>query len=112
MDAWAYAHDVRLEFIRPGKPVENAFIESFNGRLRDECLNAHVFASTIEAQRVLEAWRLDYNHVRPHSSLRDRTPVEMGALWVDSRDARESTAPRKDRSETEIAGRWVTLPAY
>jgi putative transposase len=50
MDAWAYAHDVRLEFIRPGKPVENAFIESFNGRLRDECLNTHVFASTIEAQ--------------------------------------------------------------
>jgi putative transposase len=55
MDAWAYAHDVRLEFIRPGKPVENAFIESFNGRLRDECLNAHVFGSTIEAQRVLDA---------------------------------------------------------
>lgn len=49
MDAWAYAHDVRLKFIRPGKPVENAFIESFNGRLRDECLNAHVFASTIGA---------------------------------------------------------------
>jgi putative transposase len=49
MDSWADAHDVRLEFIRPGKPVENAFIESFNGRLRDECLNAHVFASTTEA---------------------------------------------------------------
>jgi transposase InsO family protein len=72
MDAWAYAHDVRLEFIRPGKPVENAFIESFNGRLRDECLNAHVFASTIEARRVLDAWRHDYNHVRPHSALQGR----------------------------------------
>lgn len=82
MDAWAYAHDVRLEFIRPGKPVENAFIESFNGRLRDECLNAHVFISTVEAQRVLDAWRHDYNHVRPHSALQDRTPVEMGALWA------------------------------
>jgi putative transposase len=60
MDAWAYAHDVKLDFIRPGKPVENAFIESFNGRLRDECLNGHVFDSVGEAQRILEAWRDDY----------------------------------------------------
>src|SRR4051794_19030749 len=58
---------------------------------------AHVFASTIEAQRVLDAWRHAYNHVRPHSALQDRTPVEMGALWGDSREARESTAVRKDR---------------
>src|SRR4051812_17833082 len=112
MDAWAYAHEVRLEFIRPGKPVENAFIESFNGRLRDECLNAHVFASTVEAQHVLDAWREDYNHVRPHSSLQDRTPAAVGAMWVDSRDARESTAARKDRIETEIAGRFVTISPY
>ena len=74
MDAWAYAHDVRLDFIRPGKPVENAFIESFNGKLRDECLNSHVFASVAEAQVVLDAWREDYNAVRPHSALQDRTP--------------------------------------
>jgi len=112
MDAWAYAHDVRLEFIRPGKPIENAFIESFNGRLRDECLNAHVFTSTMEAQRVLDAWREDYNHVRPHSALQDRTPVEMGALWVDSREPRESTAARKDRTETEIRDRFVTISPY
>jgi putative transposase len=112
MDAWAYAHDVRLEFIRPGKPVENAFIESFNGRLRDECLNAHVFASTIEAQHVLDAWRHDYNHVRPHSALQDRTPAAMGTMWVDSRDARESTAARKDRIDPEIAGRFVTISPY
>ena len=112
MDAWAYAHDVRLEFIRPGKPVENAFIESFNGRLRDECLNAHVFASTVEAQRVLDAWRHDYNYVRPHSSLQDRTPAAVGAMWDDSREARESTAARKDRIETEIAGRIVTISPY
>ena len=112
MDAWAYAHDVRLEFIRPGRPVENAFIESFNGRLRDECLNAHVFTSVREAQQVLDAWRHDYNHVRPHSALQDRTPVEMGALWVDSREPRESTAVRKDRTETEIAGRFVTISPY
>ena len=112
MDAWAYAHDVRLEFIRPGKPVENAFIESFNGRLRDECLNAHVFGSTVEAQHVLDAWRDDYNHVRPHSSLQDRTPAAVGALWVDSREPRESTAARKDGTETEIAGRFVTISPY
>ena len=109
MDAWAYAHNVRLEFIRPVKPVENAFIESFNGRLRDECLNVHVFASTSEAQQVLDAWRRDYNQVRPHSALQDRTPAEMGALWVDSRDARESTAVREDGIETEITGPFVTI---
>jgi putative transposase len=110
MDAWAYAHDVRLDFIRPGKPVENAFIESFNGRLRDECLNAHIFASTIEAQRILDAWREDYNHVRPHSALQDRTPAAVGALWVDSRDARESTAMKNDGTEREITGASVALP--
>ncbi len=112
MDAWAYAHDVRLDFIRPGKPVENAFIESFNGKLRDECLNSHVFASVAEAQVVLDAWRDDYNLVRPHSSLQDRTPAAVGAMWVDSRDARESTAARKDRMEAEIAGRFVTISPY
>jgi transposase InsO family protein len=112
MDAWAYAHEVRLEFIRPGKPVENAFIESFNGRLRDEYLNAHVFASVDEARRILDAWRHDYNHVRPHSALQDRTPAAVGALWVDSREARESTAVRKDRTENEITGRFVTISPY
>lgn len=112
MDAWAYAHHVRLEFIRPGKPVENAFIESFNGRLRDECLNARVFASTLEAQRVLDAWRHDYNHVRPHSALQDRTPAQWAQSVVDSREPRESTALRKDRVETEIAGRFVTISPY
>jgi putative transposase len=112
MDAWAYAHDVRLDFIRPGKPVENAFIESFNGRLRDECLNSHVFASIVEAQVVLESWRADYNGVRPHSALQDRTPSEMLDRWVDSREARESTEDRKDRTETEITGRFVTISPY
>jgi putative transposase len=56
-DAWAYAHGVRLDFIRPGRPVENAFIETFNGRLRDECLNSHVFGSVAEAQSLFDAWR-------------------------------------------------------
>jgi putative transposase len=78
MDAWAYAHHVCLDFIRPGKPVENAFVESFNGKLRDECLNSHVFTSVAEAQVVLDAWREDYNAVRPHSALQDRTPAATG----------------------------------
>jgi len=109
MDAWAYAHDVRLDFIRPSKPVENAFIESFNGKLRDECLNSHVFTSVAEAQVVLDAWREDYNLVRPHSSLHDRTPAAVGAMWVDSREPRESTATNENRIELEIAGRFVTI---
>jgi hypothetical protein len=66
----------------------------------------------MEAQRILDTWRHDYNHVRPHSALQDRMPVAMGALWVDSRVPRESTALRKEGVETEIAGRLVTLPAY
>lgn len=76
MDAWAYEHGVGLHFIEPGKPVQNAYIESFNGKLRDECLNEHWFGSIAEAQAIVEAWREDYNTVRPHSSLGNRTPVE------------------------------------
>ena len=109
MDAWAYAHDVRLDFIRPGKPVENAFIESFNGKLRDECLNSHIFASVAEARVVLDAWREDYNAVRPHSALQDRTPAAVGAMWVDSREPRESTAMRKTGIELEITGASVAF---
>jgi putative transposase len=96
MDAWAYAHDVRLDFSRPGKPVENAFIESFNGKLRDECLNSHVFAT------VVDAWRDDYTAVRPHSALGDRTPAETAAMWRGSREGCESTSVDKTRVELEI----------
>jgi len=77
LEDWAYRRGVQLDFIRPGKPVENAFIESFNGRLRDECLNVHQFASLTEAQTIIEAWRLDYNQRRPHSSLGHLTPNEF-----------------------------------
>lgn len=76
MDSWAYRRGVQLEFIRPGKPVENAFIESFNGRLRDECLNDELFFSIDDARRKLETWRTDYNTNRPHSSLGDMSPRE------------------------------------
>jgi putative transposase len=78
-DAWTYAHGVTLRFIRPGKPVENAYIESFNGKCRDECLNEHWFRTVAEAQTVIAAWRLDYNEVRPHSALGDVTPAAFAA---------------------------------
>jgi putative transposase len=69
LDAWAYEHGVALDFIRPGKPIKNCFVESFNGKFRDECLNQHWFTSLEDAPSEIERWRLDYNHVRPHSSL-------------------------------------------
>jgi putative transposase len=77
MDAWAYSNGVKLDFIRPGKPNENAFIESFNGRLREECLNDNQFLTLVEAQTIIEAWRKDYNDERPHSSLDGLTPREF-----------------------------------
>lgn len=77
LEDWAFQRGVQLDFIRPGKPVENAFIESFNGRLRDECLNVHQFLSLDDARRKIEVWRRDYNHDRPHSSLGDLTPTEF-----------------------------------
>ncbi|WP_163311843.1 integrase core domain-containing protein, partial [Enterobacter cloacae] len=76
MDMWAYHHSVRLDFSRPGKPTDNSFVETFNGSLRDECLNVNWFASLAEAQELLEAWRQDYNESRPHSALNDLTPAE------------------------------------
>ena len=79
LEDWAYRRGIQLDFIRPGKPVENAFIESFNGRLRDECLNVHQFASLGEARAIIEAWRMDYNHRRPHGSLGHLTPNEFVA---------------------------------
>jgi putative transposase len=77
LDVWAHQHSVQLHFIRPGKPIENAFIESFNGHFRDECLNQHWFTSLDDARAQVEAWRLDYNQARPHSALGNRTPVEF-----------------------------------
>jgi putative transposase len=77
LEDWAYRRGVQLDFIRPGKPVENAFIEAFNGRLRDECLNVHQLASMADAQSKIEAWRIDYNQRRPHGSLGHLTPNEF-----------------------------------
>lgn len=82
LDQWAYEHDVELTFIRPGRPIENCFIESFNGRFRDECLNLHWFTTLDDARKSIEIWRYDYNHFRPHSSLGGKPPVEFAEQAV------------------------------
>lgn len=87
LDNWAYYKRIKLDFIRPGKPVENAYIESFNGRLRDECLNDQVFISLQDARKKLEIWRDDYNCSRPHSSLGNLTPNEYSKTWSAMRTA-------------------------
>jgi putative transposase len=82
LDAWAYRNGVQLEFSRPGKPTDNAFAESFNGRFRDECLNQHWFAELAEARQTIEAWRIEYNTERPHRALGQATP----AAWMTARE--------------------------
>ncbi|MFI5179846.1 MAG: IS3 family transposase [Thermoanaerobaculia bacterium] len=82
MDQWAFGHGVRLDFIRPGKPVENAFIESFNGRLRDEFPHGELFVNLDAARRRLLEWKRDYNEARPHSSLGDLSPARFAANWL------------------------------
>ena len=77
LDRWAYENGVTLDFSRPGKPTDNAFVESFNGRLRDECLNAHWFLSLADAKSKIEAWRRQYNESRPHTALGWLTPQEF-----------------------------------
>jgi putative transposase len=90
LDAWAYEAGVRLNFIRPGKPIENAYIESFNGRFRDECLNEHWFLTMAHARRIIESWRIEYNTVRPHSSLGNLTPEQYAMTCVARANEAES----------------------
>ena len=82
VDQWAYENGVEFHFIEPGKPTQNAHIESFNGKFRDECLNQNWFLSLNDARRIIEEWRVDYNTARPHSSLGYRTPSEFAATGV------------------------------
>jgi putative transposase len=93
LDQWAAMHHVALHFIQPGKPIQNAFIESFNGRLRDECLNESWFVSLADARGTIEAWRIDYNVARPHGGLAGRTPEEFA---VELRRATHSTNQSPD----------------
>ena len=76
LDQWAYEHNVQLKLIQLGKPTQNAYIESFNGKFRDECLNEHWFHSLAHARTIIKAWRQDYNEQRPHSMLGYLTPAE------------------------------------
>lgn len=77
MDLWAYQRGVTLDFSRPGKPTDNAFIEAFNSKLRSECVNTHWFMSLDDAVRKCEAWRRDYNEVRPHSAIGNKPPISL-----------------------------------
>ena len=77
LDLWAYHNNVTLDFSRPGKPTDNAFIEAFNGRLRAECLNTHWFLTLSDAREKLESWRRDYNEVRPHGAIGNKPPAAL-----------------------------------
>jgi putative transposase len=84
LDLWAYRRGIELVFIRPGKPVENAYVESFHSRFRDECLSTHWFETLTDARFQIERWRQDYNEVRPHTSLAGRTPTEFAATLKEN----------------------------
>ena len=87
MEIWAEQNGVRLHFIEPGKPVQNCYVESFNGRFRDECLNEHWFTSLDDARAIIDAWRTDYNEVREHGSLNGRTPAEFRRAMESAENA-------------------------
>lgn len=91
MDLWAYANGVKIDFSRRGKPTDNAIIESFNGRFREECLNAHWFESKEDAKEKIDAWRWEYNENRPHRSLKGLTPREFARLSINSQAADSHT---------------------
>jgi putative transposase len=100
MDAWAYERGVSLSFIRPGKPNDNAYIESFNGKFRDECLNEHWFTSIAHAREVIEGWRIEYNVERTHSSLGNITPEEF-ARKIAAEQKREVSSTADSKSERD-----------
>jgi len=94
LDKWAYQNGVSLDFSRPGKPTDNAMIESFQARFRQECLNANWFLSLADARVKIEDWRRDYNKSRPHSSLGDKTPLEFAREFqVHTPEGRPLEAP-------------------
>lgn len=107
LDRWAHRHGVKLDFIDRGKPVQNCFIESFNGRVREECLNLHWFIDLADARRIVAAWMREYNQDRPHSSLGKKTPRQFATAWkraVETAENAESaftalpTAPTTNES--------------
>jgi putative transposase len=99
LDQWAYRRGIKLRFIAPGKPTQNAYVESFNGKFRDECLNEHWFTSVPDARRIIESYRIDYNQVRPHSSLEGRTPEEFAAAFATLRPPPAASAPQTPKDQ-------------
>lgn len=90
LDRWAHQHGVKLDFIDPGKPVQNCFIESFNGRVREECLNLHWFIDLPDARRTITSWMREYNEERGHSSLGKKTPREFATQWRRAMETAEN----------------------
>jgi putative transposase len=107
LDQWAYERGVKLQFIEPGKPIQNALIESFNSRLREECLNEHVFVSLDDARGKIERWRTEYNRERRHSSLGYLTPEEFAAKNQMSSAIARTAWP----ADQQLAGAMQRAPA-
>jgi putative transposase len=103
--AWQEEFGIEWHYIAPGKPMQNGFVESFNGRLRDECLNEHLFANLSEARQIIEDWRIDYNTTRPHTSLNGLTPTEFANRPAGAKTRTESTYKRGQ------SGVQVTIPS-
>jgi putative transposase len=101
LDQWAYQRGVRLRVIEPGRPVQNAIIESFNGRVRDECLNQHWFLDLADARRIVAAWREDDNTRRPHSALGGGTPNEFATITVGRSPAEPARADKEDHTKSK-----------
>ena len=97
MEAWAYQRGIQLDFIRPGRPVENGLIESFNGRLRDECLNVEIFFTLEDVRAKLANWQRDYNQERPHSALNDHPPHLFAADWRISQETQKEPSEILER---------------
>ena len=111
LDAWAYERGITHHFIRPGKPVENAIAESFNSRVRDEHLNQHCFSSVRHAQDLTEAWREDYNRVRPHSALDGRSPLLFLAETESGAESEAISVTRTTSPEPHNSAEIVKLSA-
>jgi len=98
VDQWAYENQVQLHFITPGRPMENGFIESFNGKFRDECLNENWFLDLADAREKIETWRRDYNQVRPHSALGYLTPEEFAKSWAATDCGKDAVGARLENA--------------
>lgn len=107
LDRWAYERGVKLHFIQPGKPTQNAFVESFNGRFREECLDEHWFLSLADAREKIEVWRRDYNSARPRSSLGDLIPEEFVRNGAGLRSLGATSGPQSTNGGLNRAGHSV-----